>query len=1015
VVWGHLICTGRKEVEPDRQIDLCHVEVLIGRKDSCQVVYSTDNTISSVHCTISLSRSEGQPEGEEDDEYEPAGNQPMLTVWIQDCSANGTYLNSDRLEKGQKTQLRQNDEIGLLKQCGGPTPPPYGFVFQDCTATLSRAEIAALFGYEIQLTPKAPVAALQLPSETMLSSADTLHRSMQVLAAPNPKGMRTLKGELKRGQVTISDFVAADGPAALIDVVHEVSAKQKFSWLDMEVLDGALGALKELINSADGARSLLDTPRAVDCMVSLLGVHEVRVRTQALQLLACMVVYTDKPLVESALRRAARYGGASTTSLLLKLLNEDPEAQTCVEVMVLLNALIACSSNRERIVEEMVNQGLDETLQTIEPLISSNDELKKLVEVYFATRHGIDKPEDSAEADAPSAETPPSASRSGTVEQAEEDAPGPPPKLSPYNRRDTVPLDIHLIHAAADPPTSAPPVLFPTPPPPPPPPPPPQMILPPPPPPTSSAPPPPPIGSAVPPPPAPLGSAPPPPPPIGSAAPPPPIGSAAPPPPPPPPGPTPPSLAPRASRASTGPQLRMLHWSKVPPAEINGSLWEELPTVEIPISPDDLRKMFTVQPLKSGNSGKSSGAETERRPAKTQLLPLKRSNQVNIALVKFKCSHERLRDAILKLDESVIKPEDVGRLRSIMPTADEMELLRSAEGVSLGEAEKFLLLMSGIPRLSQRLECFHAKTSLDSRVMDVEAQVNVVIWATDCVRKSKSLPFLFALILQIGNFLNQGSMKGAAKGFRFDVLQKLSDTKSSSSETSIQTSLLHYVAKTAVKHKPELQDELRTELRSLEEAHQPPLTTANIEAEILALAKEIDMMKAELSHHVSPVSPADEFRKVISEFVTKASAKVARVQCKRDDMYAGLRALHAYLGQIQSDSEPEQLLSRIHAFYVSFGKACRDNEREELLLRKQAEAKAKAEREGKHSLPPTNRGGVRAGIRKVLAVPSDVMNSIQMSFRRGEFEKLKALQAQMTNEFAQRMAERREQLTGSED
>jgi len=459
----------------------------------------------------------------------------------------------------------------------------------------------------------------------------------------------------------------------------------------------------------------------------------------------------------------------------------------------------------------------------------------------------------------------------------------------------------------------------------------------------------------------------------------------------------------------------MLHWSKVPPAEINGSLWEELPTVEIPISPDDLRKMFTVQPLKSGNSGKSSGAETERRPAKTQLLPLKRSNQVNIALVKFKCSHERLRDAILKLDESVIKPEDVGRLRSIMPTADEMELLRSAEGVSLGEAEKFLLLMSGIPRLSQRLECFHAKTSLDSRVMDVEAQVNVVIWATDCVRKSKSLPFLFALILQIGNFLNQGSMKGAAKGFRFDVLQKLSDTKSSSSETSIQTSLLHYVAKTAVKHKPELQDELRTELRSLEEAHQPPLTTANIEAEILALAKEIDMMKAELSHHVSPVSPADEFRKVISEFVTKASAKVARVQCKRDDMYAGLRALHAYLGQIQSDSEPEQLLSRIHAFYVSFGKACRDNEREELLLRKQAEAKAKAEREGKHSLPPTNRGGVRAGIRKVLAVPSDVMNSIQMSFRRGEFEKLKALQAQMTNEFAQRMAERREQLTGSED
>ena len=47
--------------------------------------------------------------------------------------------------------------------------------------------------------------------------------------------MRTLKGTLKRGMMDVADFVDADGPAALLDVVSDVLAKPKMSWLDREV------------------------------------------------------------------------------------------------------------------------------------------------------------------------------------------------------------------------------------------------------------------------------------------------------------------------------------------------------------------------------------------------------------------------------------------------------------------------------------------------------------------------------------------------------------------------------------------------------------------------------------------------------------------------------------------------------------------------------------------------------------------------------------------------------------
>jgi hypothetical protein len=58
---------------------------------------------------------------------------------------------------------------------------------------------------------------------------------MAILSNPDAKGMRTLQGTLKRGLMDIGDFVDADGPSALLDVVSDVIAKPTMSWLDREV------------------------------------------------------------------------------------------------------------------------------------------------------------------------------------------------------------------------------------------------------------------------------------------------------------------------------------------------------------------------------------------------------------------------------------------------------------------------------------------------------------------------------------------------------------------------------------------------------------------------------------------------------------------------------------------------------------------------------------------------------------------------------------------------------------
>ena len=56
------------------------------------------------------------------------------------------------------------------------------------------------------------------------------------------------------------EFIEEDGPSALLDVVAEVTCKPKMSWLDLEVLVGALENLWELISNEVDAERISPSP-----------------------------------------------------------------------------------------------------------------------------------------------------------------------------------------------------------------------------------------------------------------------------------------------------------------------------------------------------------------------------------------------------------------------------------------------------------------------------------------------------------------------------------------------------------------------------------------------------------------------------------------------------------------------------------------------------------------------------------------------------------------------------------
>lgn len=100
--------------------------------------------------------------------------------------------------------------------------------------------------------------------------------------------------------------------------------------------------------------------------------------------------------------------------------------------------------------------------------------------------------------------------------------------------------------------------------------------------------------------------------------------------------------------------------------------------------------------------------------------------------------------------------------------------------------------MCRITHYEQRLNTLFYKKKFAVSVSEIEPKITAVLEASKEVSRSKKLKKLLEIILALGNYMNRGQ-RGNAAGFRISSLNRLSDTKSSSSKS---TTLLHYLVST---------------------------------------------------------------------------------------------------------------------------------------------------------------------------------------------------------------------------
>ncbi|KAL3899458.1 MAG: hypothetical protein SGCHY_002032 [Lobulomycetales sp.] len=397
------------------------------------------------------------------------------------------------------------------------------------------------------------------------------------------------------------------------------------------------------------------------------------------------------------------------------------------------------------------------------------------------------------------------------------------------------------------------------------------------------------------------------PPPPAPPAPAPPGALAGPPPPPPPPGAPPPPPAPGGAPLVTGPKLkytpqkklRKLQWDKVSPSILNDSIWKskkiDTASFEHIVHEkglfDKIESVFALAKPNQGQNGtlgtgmnkpgsiQKPGSAALEKSRKVEIIESKRAQNIMIMLGRLKkYSCVELRQAVLRLDSSIVTEHVARQFIANAPTSDEAKLLEkygSDSGTGkLRLAEEFLLEMSRIDGFIPRLEGHVFKLTYYERLKGIDKGITRFSRALEALSGAQHLPKLLNLILTVGNYLNSssGNSSALAHGFRISSLNRLGMMKSADGKTT----LLAFLVSAVEQQFPEYLEFLQ-EIR-------PVLDVSNassvvIKEELDELRRSLKKLEFEISRQESTQETAQDttkdcFQSVMIPFQQKCRTEI---------------------------------------------------------------------------------------------------------------------------------------------
>ena len=406
---------------------------------------------------------------------------------------------------------------------------------------------------------------------------------------------------------------------------------------------------------------------------------------------------------------------------------------------------------------------------------------------------------------------------------------------------------------------------------------------------------------------------------------------------------------PKKKGIKPGVQMRQLHWTKLPDAKVKGTMWEnDMSDDKIKIDPAEVETLFAAAAAKK----KDEDAEDDKRRKtivkKAEVVTLidpKTANNAAIALSRFKVPTDKIAAALLAGDSNVLSADSLTSLMTILPSAEEVELVQGHDGptAQLGKCEQFFLAIASVPRYTIRTKCMLTAANFPERAHELKSKVEDVAAAVKEVRASKALKETIEFALAIGNYLNGGTNKGAAWGFKIDSLNKLIGTKTLDNKST----LLHYMARKLAEKGTV--DALLDELSHIEPAAR--IVWKDESGELASLGTALKQVETQVK-----LDKNEAFVRELGSFHSTAKAEFEAISKAKATADEAATAMLKWLGE-DAKVQPEEVFSTLHNFSLTIEKGHRYNVDMEEKEAKKKRMEAAAEKRAEEMASNRKRGG----------------------------------------------------------
>ncbi|XP_076348576.1 formin-like protein isoform X2 [Tachypleus tridentatus] len=355
-------------------------------------------------------------------------------------------------------------------------------------------------------------------------------------------------------------------------------------------------------------------------------------------------------------------------------------------------------------------------------------------------------------------------------------------------------------------------------------------------------------------------------------------------------------------RYQTKYKLPTLNWIVLKPNQVKGTVFSELDEDKLYkiINFSDFEENFKLS-QQGGFADRTDDINCSKRfkvPEKITVLEHNRLRNMAISRRKLELPIEVVVRAINALDLKTLIQEYVEILLRMVPNEKEVKAYREYERQrrpvdALTDEDKFLLLLSKVERLSQKLNIMRYIASFDENIQLITPQVHSIITASRSIKNSKKIRKMLEIILAFGNYMN-GAKRGPAYGFKLQSLDMLGDAKSADRKIS----LLHYIVDTVQYHFPDVVN-FECELRFVEKA--AGVSLENILIDVSELEKGLELCKKELALRGDAKDAA-----VLREFLGNNEEKLRRLKANTKTAQQAEQENELRRKQEQAAKEAEQ-------------------------------------------------------------------------------------------------------------